>query len=593
MRTRCQAKGGEPTSFMLAPCAVRATEFAAAYVDSSSCPNTSASDSSRQMMNSQGWFCRAGVMPTARLLASAAACAVALCLALRYKRRRITAAPGGEHSDRRRPSKPVPYSPALLHRLALEHGTPYQLYDEEGIRNNTRRLLAAFQRYFPGFRQHFAVKALPNPAVLRVLVEEGCGLDCSSPAELHIAQVVGCRAEHICYTSNYTPTADLVSACCAGVVVNLDDGSLVDALAAALAGSGDTSVPKSAGSTSTRSFPDLISFRLNPGVGRTDSTTISNCLAGPDAKFGVSPANIVDAYRSAMRCGAKRFGMHMMTGSCVLSDAYWVESVGRILDVVASVRAELGIEFEFINIGGGLGIPYRPQCAAVDVEALAQRIHATLVRKCAEHGMPKPTLHMENGRYMTGPFGWLVTRVQVRCSEPHMNAGPCNLLCVGLPQAVKESFGQRYNGVDACMAHLMRPGMYGAYHHISVVPRVGATPRKSLVGGVQPTATKPTWAETHVVGSLCENNDWFAKGRLLPPLGVGDLLVVHDCGAHAHSMGFQYNGSLRAPELLVRDCAARDGAEEASDDVCATVSVIRTRETFASLFGNCPSYTEA
>lgn len=432
----------------------------------------------------------------------------------------------------------IPMPLSALENLARTVGTPFQLYDEALIRGNVQRLFAAFRQHFPSFKQHFAVKALPNPAILKMLTEEGCGLDCSSVAELRLARVVGCDPAHVCFTSNYTSRADLKEAAEQGVTINLDDISLVDDLAEVCEG---------------QKTPELVSFRLNPGVGRTDSSTASNVLGGPGAKFGVAHFQIVDAYRRAQERGARRFGIHMMTGSCVLSDAYWEESLGRMFDTVATLRKELGIEFEFVNVGGGLGIPYRPGTPQVDVEALALKMRRVVDAKMEEHGMPEPCLHMENGRYVTGPMGWLVSRCHV----------------------VKETYA-KYYGLDACMANLMRPGMYGSYHHITVPAREGtegacaaAAARES--GGANDQKNDGRIV-ANVVGTLCENNDWFAKDRSLPAgTAKGDLFVLHDTGAHSHSMGFQYNAKLRAPELLQRS----DGE----------VHIIRERETVADYFG--------
>jgi diaminopimelate decarboxylase len=243
------------------------------------------------------------------------------------------------------------------------------------------------------------VKALPNPAILKILVEEGCGLDCSSTSELHIAAALGVTGGDVMYTSNYTSQSDLAMARELGVVINLDDASLVGSLAGVKSGG----------------MPPLISFRLNPGLGRTDSETASNVLGGPEAKFGVPMEQVVGAYRAAKEAGATRFGMHMMTGSCVMNEEYWQETVCVLLDAVARVQRECGIPaFEFINIGGGLGIPYRANAPVVDVAALAQRLKSTMVQRwgvaTAGSGQPMPALYMENGRYMTGPFGWLVSR---------------------------------------------------------------------------------------------------------------------------------------------------------------------------------------
>ena len=426
--------------------------------------------------------------------------------------------------------EPLPLDLVTLESLAARFGTPLQIYDEELIRTNCRSLLSSFGSRFPGFRQYFAVKALPNPAILRVLVDEGCGLDCSSVAELHIAEELGVTGSDVMYTSNYTSLADLTIASRMGVIINLDDASLLPTVIEANGGKP----------------PALISFRLNPGLGRTDSETLSNVLGGPNAKFGVPPDQIVAAYTAARKAGVKRFGLHMMTGSCVLSDAYWLEAVNVLLDAAARVQAEAGVtEFEFINIGGGLGIPYREGAPRVDLEPLSAALASAFDARWAASGLKgtPPKLYMENGRFMTGPYGWLISRCE----------------------AVKEAFGSRYYGLDSSMANLMRPGMYGSYHAITV-------PAREVVGGPRALA--------NVVGTLCENNDWFAKDRDLPSNAQrGDLFVIHDTGAHSHSMGFQYNGKLRAPEILLRSPSSSSGGIRRAE-------LIRRRETLDYLYGN-------
>ena len=382
-------------------------------------------------------------------------------------------------------AKRTPLTPDELEALAVTYGTPYQLYDEQAMRDNCTALLAAFRAHFgPSFKQFFAVKALPNPAVLRVLVDAGCGLDCSSTSELHIAQALGVAGGDVMYTSNYTSQGDLATAVAQGVIVNLDDASLVASVQRACSGA----------------VPALVSFRLNPGKGRTDSETASNVLGGEHAKFGVPPEQIVEAYRSAKAAGAVRFGMHMMTGSCVLNEEYWLETVGVLVDTVARVQRECGIaSFEFINIGGGLGIPYRPEDPVVSVDTLPARIKGVMVARWQAAGngaQPLPALFMENGRYMTGPYGWLVAR--------------CH--------AIKQAHSSTYYGLDACMANLMRPGMYNSYHHITVPAKEGG-------------AREPS----NVVGTLCENNDWFAKvsssgGQASGGAGLPD---VRCCPSHS------------------------------------------------------------
>lgn len=426
--------------------------------------------------------------------------------------------------EKRTAKPPCPLDNQRLQQLADEYGTPFQLYDEQAIRDNLSKLVGAFRKHFPTFQNFFAVKALPNPATLQIVLESGCGLDCSSRAELYIADKLGVDPEHVMYTSNYTSSEDLEAASKQGVIINLDDVTLVESLL-----------------NRAGKLPDVISFRFNPGLGNTDSDTKSNILGGPSAKFGVPEDQIEAAYAKAKAHGVKRFGIHMMTGSCVLGDDYWAETVGRLLAKMAELQQKLGIEFEFVNIGGGIGIPYHPddEDKRVDYATLAQRIRNVWEETLEANDIKTPPrLLMECGRCVTGPYGWLVSKCEV----------------------VKQAYGNKYCGLDACMANLMRPGMYGSYHHITVPGKTG--PAKI----------------TKVVGTLCENNDWFAGGEgqkdqsLPSDCGVGDLFVIHDTGAHSHSMGFQYNGKLRAPELLHR-C---DG----------TVKLIRSRETIQGLYAN-------
>jgi len=416
--------------------------------------------------------------------------------------------------------RPVPVPVRRLEELCTKYGTPLQLYDGDAIRANARDLIQTMSKSFTGFKQFYAVKALPNPAVLRMLIDEGCGLDCSSTSELHIAKELGVPGEAIMFTSNFTSEKDLGIAFDQNVIINLDDVTGVDTMVKARG-----------------RCPELISFRLNPGVGRTDSETKSNVLGGKDSKFGVPPFQIVEAYRKAKENGSTRFGIHMMTGSCVLNDEYWAETVTAILDAVKTLHRELGITFEFINLGGGLGIPYRPEEKGVDLETLVPLIRRTFDSVFAGDELARllpPKLFMENGRYMTGPFGWLAARCQ----------------------ATKDTYSKFY-GLDACMSNLMRPGMYEAYHHITVPTADADAPEE----------------DSNVVGTLCENNDWFAKKRSLPRAKVGDLFVIHDTGAHAHSMGFQYNGKLRAPEVILTNSGAED-------------FLVRDRENIESLYSN-------
>lgn len=391
----------------------------------------------------------------------------------------------------------------IVDRIADHYGTPFHIYDEQGIRDTCRQLKALFSG-IPGFCEYFAVKALPNPEILKIFKGEGFGFDCSSTAELHLARMVGGRGEELMFTSNNTTEEEFrVAAAEGGAILNLDDITLID------------KVPE---------MPALICFRYNPGNRRTGNEIIGNPL---EAKYGVSHDQLTEAYKKAMERGATRFGLHTMLASNELNHTYMVETAAMLLDRIRDLRQRLGITFEFINIGGGLGIPYRPGQKALDITAMAKEITA-LFRAFEQEEGYMPRLFMESGRFMAGPHGALATRVINK----------------------KETY-RTYVGVDACMSALMRPGMYGAYHHITV-------PAK---------ADRPCDTVADVVGSLCENNDKFAIARPLPGLTAGDLLLIHDTGAHGHAMGFNYNGKMRPKELLLESSGG--------------VRMIRREETFA------------
>ena len=396
-----------------------------------------------------------------------------------------------------------------LDAIAAHYGTPFHIYDEAGIRATGRQLKAAFAD-IPGFREYYAVKALPNPAILGLMRDLGFGFDCSSETELMLARSLGARGEEIMFTSNNTSPADFAAAAAeGGCLLNLDDLSLVD------------KVPQ---------MPELICFRYNPGTRRTGNDIIGK---PEEAKYGVSHEQIVEAYRRAMARGAKRFGLHTMLASNELHYSYMVQTASMLLDLVATIGGELGIRFEFINIGGGLGIPYLPDIDPLNIEAMGEEITALFVDFQDRCGY-SPALFMESGRYMTGPHGALVTRAINR----------------------KEIY-RTYVGVDACMSALMRPGMYGAYHHIEVPARLAEKAVETV----------------DVVGALCENNDKFAVQRPLPRIHDGDLVVIHDTGAHGHAMGFNYNGRMRPQELLLRadGSVALIRREERPEDYFATL----------------------
>jgi len=372
--------------------------------------------------------------------------------------------------------------------IAEHFGTPFHIYDEAGIRETGEALKKAFAG-IEGFREYFAVKALPNPRILQIMKELGFGFDCSSIPELIMSRQIGGRGEDIMFTSNNTTQEEFNAAAAdGGCIMNLDDISLIP------------KVPV---------FPELICFRYNPGPRRTGNVIIGT---PEEAKYGITHDQVVSAYKLAMERGAKRFGLHTMVASNERDYTYIVETARMLLQLADMVDNELGIRLEFLNIGGGLGIPYRPEDNSLDLAAMAMEITELFDDFKSAHGYA-PRMYMESGRWITGPHGALITRA--------IN---------------HKSIYRKYIGVDACMSSLMRPGMYDAYHHIQVI---GKTDQKN--------------SETYdVVGSLCENNDKFAVQRNLPPVHEGDLLAIHDTGAHGHAMGFQYNGRLRPKELLLR-----------------------------------------
>jgi diaminopimelate decarboxylase len=377
----------------------------------------------------------------------------------------------------------------VLPAIADHYGTPFHIYDEYGIRETGKFLKAVFAG-IDSFREYYAVKALPNPRILSIMGDMGFGFDCSSIAELRLSRQVGGRGEDIMYTSNNTSDEEFLEAADAGgAILNLDDITLL------------TKVPV---------LPELISFRYNPGERRTGNAIIGTPT---EAKYGVSHAQIVSAYRQAKEMGVQRFGIHTMLASNELNYHYMVQTAAMLLDLIAEISAELAITFEFINIGGGLGIPYKPGIAALDLVAMGREITTLFKNFRVLHGY-EPALYMESGRYMTGPHGVLVTTAINR-----------------------KDIYRTYIGVDASMSSLMRPGIYGAYHHIDVL-------------GKEDHADTET---VDVVGSLCENNDKFAIQRTLPKITDGDILVIHDTGAHGIAMGFNYNGNLRPKELLLME----------------------------------------
>ena len=407
---------------------------------------------------------------------------------------------------------PFPLSKQQLEEIIQTYPTPFHIYDEKAIRLNARRLNKAFA-WNPGFQEFFAVKAAPNPFLMKILKEEGFGADCSSMAELVLSQRVGLPGDKIMFTSNDTPASEFVKANQLGAIVNLDDVSHIPFL------------EQNAG------LPELVCFRYNPGPLKGGNSIIGK---PEEAKYGFTRQQLFDGYKYLLDKGVKRFGIHTMVASNELNPQYFIDTADIMFDLINELTAKLGIVFEFVNIGGGIGIPYRPDQTAVDLELVGKGIEEIYKSKLGSTPNANLKIYMECGRMITGPYGWLVSRVL----------------------HIKDTY-KKYVGLDACMANLMRPALYGAYHHITV-------PGKDDL---------PCTETYDVTGSLCENNDKFAIDRQLPALEPGDLVVIHDAGAHGHSMGFQYNGKLRSAELLLRE----DGSivpirrAETLDDYFATL----------------------
>jgi diaminopimelate decarboxylase len=405
--------------------------------------------------------------------------------------------------------KPLPFDEPTVRAIVNQYPTPVYIYDEQGIRETCRQLNAAFA-WSPSFRNYFAVKATPNPGIMQVVKSEGLGADCSSKAELMLSQRVGMTGEDVMFTSNNTPIEEYQAAKDMGAILNLDDITHIDFL------------------NDSIGLPELISFRYNPGSAREGNVIIGK---PEEAKYGLTHTQLFEGYKRLKELGVQRFGLHTMVASNELDGSFFVETARMLFELSIQIQRQLDIRIEFVNLGGGIGIPYRPEQTAVDLAAVGEQIHALYEQMIVPAGLAPLRVVMENGRMITGPHGYLITT----CTH-------------------HKHIYRDYVGVDACMANLMRPGMYGAYHHISVLGKERAAHNTTV----------------DVVGSLCENNDKFAIARSLPKVDRGDLLVIHDSGAHGHSMGFQYNGKLRSAELLLK----ADGR----------VEMIRRAETYDDLF---------
>lgn len=388
--------------------------------------------------------------------------------------------------------KKLPFTKEQIEKITAEYPTPFHIYDEKGMRAYARRFNEAFS-WNEGFKEYYAIKAAPNPFVMKLLRKEGLGIDCSSMAELVLAERTGMRGEEIMFTSNDTPAEEFRKAAELGAIINLDDIKHIDYL------------EKHAG------LPELICLRYNPGALKEGNIIIGN---PEESKYGFTREQLFEGYARLKQKGVKRFGVHTMVASNELDADYFVETAGIVFELIVEIARETGIRFEFANLGGGIGIPYKNEHKPVDLIRVSNGIRELYDELIVGNGLAPLKIFFESGRAITGPYGFLVARVL----------------------HVKETY-KKYAGLDACMANLMRPALYGAYHHISVLGK----------------EDRPHTFLYDVTGSLCENNDKFAINRLLPELEPGDTIVIHDTGAHGHSMGFNYNGKLRSAELLLRE----------------------------------------
>jgi diaminopimelate decarboxylase len=388
--------------------------------------------------------------------------------------------------------KYIPFSKKEAEKIIENYPTPFHIYDEKSIRENARRFKRAFE-WNDGFKEYFAVKATPNPYLVKILREEGFGADCSSEAELELVKRLGMSGEEIMLTSNDTPASEFRAAKELGAIINLDDLSHIEYL------------EKNVG------LPETICMRYNPGDLKQGNLIIGH---PEEAKYGFTHQQIIEGYRILKSKGVKQFGVHTMVASNELDPDYFIETAELLFDLIVEAHEKAGVKISFANMGGGIGIPYKPGEKEVDLEYVSDGIKKLYEEKITGNGLAPLKIFFESGRAITGPYGYLVSKVL------HM----------------KKTYKQ-FAGLDASMVDLMRPGMYGAYHHITVLGK----------------ENEPHNQKYDVTGSLCENNDKFAIDRMLPEVEPGDIVVIHDAGAHGHAMGFNYNGKLKSAELLLRE----------------------------------------
>ena len=380
-----------------------------------------------------------------------------------------------------------------LKKIIETYPTPFHIYDEKGIRENARRLMDAFS-WNKGFKEYFAIKATPNPYIINILKEEGCGVDCSSLTELMMAEALEFKGDEIMFSSNATPAEEFVKARELDAVINLDDYTHIDFL------------------EEVAGLPDIISCRYNPGgVFKTSNQIMDN---PGEAKYGMTKEQMVDGFIRLKKKGVKHFGIHSFLASNTISNEYYPKLASILFELAVELRDKTGVEIKFINLSGGIGVPYHPDEKANDIYVISEGVRKAYEEILVSAGMGDVAIYTELGRYMLAPYGHLVA------------------------EAVHEkNIYKNYIGLDASAVNLMRPAMYGSYHHITVMGK----------------EDQPCDHKYDITGSLCENNDKFAVDRMLPKIDKGDLLVIHDTGAHGFSMGYNYNGKLRSAELLLKE----------------------------------------
>lgn len=381
-----------------------------------------------------------------------------------------------------------------LDEIVKQYPTPFHLYDEKGIRENIKAVKEAFS-WNKGFKEYFAVKACPNPFLINILKEYGCGCDCSSYTELMMSSAIGCTGKDIMFSSNDTPAEEYAYAYKLGATINLDDITHIDFLEDTIG-----------------TIPKRISCRYNPG----GTFELGNgIMDNPgDAKYGMTTEQIFDAFRILKEKGAEEFGIHAFLASNTVTNEYYPELAKRLFELAVKLKEETGANIKFINLSGGVGIPYTPDQKPNDIRVIGEGVRKVYEEVFVPAGMGDVEIYSEMGRFMMGPYGCLVTKA---IHEKHTH--------------------KEYIGVDACAVNLMRPAMYGAYHHITVMGK----------------EKEPCDHKYDVTGSLCENNDKFAVDRMLPKIDMGDLLVIHDTGAHGFAMGYNYNGKLKSAEVLLKE----------------------------------------